>query len=198
MTQALPTSDQVTHYKKIWEYFANLSPEAAAKIDPLLWDSIIGGATAPADFEMMPRPELVRARWEAARAAPGNVEAQQVFHETWERGLDTLRELERVHPGIVPRRAGTERRAAQLVAPLLVAPTALSQPLQGVDLVTNETPGWVYAMAGIGGLLGAVHGYRRNRGSVGWAIAWGVAGTLLPLPTTGVALLQGYGKKKGR
>ncbi len=47
-----------------------------------------------------------------------------------------------------------------------------------------------------GGALGTYHGYKRNRGSIGWAIGWGVLGYIFPIITTVVALAQGYGKPK--
>ena len=47
------------------------------------------------------------------------------------------------------------------------------------------------------GLLGAMmagyHGSKRNGGSVGWTIGWGLLGGLFPLVTNGIALAQGYG-----
>ena len=42
---------------------------------------------------------------------------------------------------------------------------------------------------------GAYHGYRRNK-SVGWAIGWALAGSFFPLITTGIAVAQGFGKRK--
>lgn len=49
----------------------------------------------------------------------------------------------------------------------------------------------------LGTFVGAYHGYQRNR-SAGWATLWGVFGFLFPLPTLGVAAIQGYGKPKRR
>lgn len=40
----------------------------------------------------------------------------------------------------------------------------------------------------------AYHGYKRNRGSAGWAVAWGTLGFLFPIITPIVALVQGYGE----
>lgn len=42
---------------------------------------------------------------------------------------------------------------------------------------------------------GAYHGYRRNQ-SIGWALAWGFAGAIFPIITPGIALAQGFGKRK--
>jgi hypothetical protein len=50
-------------------------------------------------------------------------------------------------------------------------------------------------IAGTG--LGAYHGYRRNK-SVGWAIGWGVMGSMFPILTVAIALAQGFAKPKGR
>lgn len=40
----------------------------------------------------------------------------------------------------------------------------------------------------------AYHGYRRHRGSYGWAIAWMFAGGAFPLVAPALALAQGFGK----
>lgn len=50
-------------------------------------------------------------------------------------------------------------------------------------------------MAGSG--AAAYHGYKRN-GSVKWAIVWGLLGGLAPIITNGIALAQGFGKRKGQ
>ena len=55
--------------------------------------------------------------------------------------------------------------------------------------------GQLVSYAGVG--VGAFHGYRRNRGSVGWAIGWALLGGLFPLITGGIAIAQGLGKPKG-
>jgi hypothetical protein len=54
------------------------------------------------------------------------------------------------------------------------------------------------AISTLGTGLGAYHGYKRNGGSVGWAIGWGLLGGLVPIITVPVALAQGFGKRKGR
>lgn len=46
--------------------------------------------------------------------------------------------------------------------------------------------------------LAVFHGYRRNRGSIGWAIGWGMLAAFSPIITIGIALAQGVGKPKGR
>jgi len=45
-----------------------------------------------------------------------------------------------------------------------------------------------------GAALGAYHGYKRNKGSVGWAIGWAFFGSLLPILAIPIALAQGVGK----
>lgn len=40
----------------------------------------------------------------------------------------------------------------------------------------------------------AYHGYKRND-SIGWGLAWGALGTLIPILTPAVAVAQGFGKR---
>ena len=42
-------------------------------------------------------------------------------------------------------------------------------------------------------VAGVFHGYRRNR-SIGWAIGWGLLGSIFPYITIPVAFAQGFGK----
>jgi hypothetical protein len=44
--------------------------------------------------------------------------------------------------------------------------------------------------------LSAYHGYRRNRGSVGWAVGWALLGGIFPIITPAIAFAQGFGKPK--
>jgi hypothetical protein len=66
----------------------------------------------------------------------------------------------------------------------------------------TATPAWVWwawravSMAGAG--ASAYHGYKRNRGSIGWTIGWAFLGGLAPPITVGVAFAQGFGKPKVR
>ena len=59
----------------------------------------------------------------------------------------------------------------------------------------GESVGKIISYGAVG--LGAFHGYRRNRGSVGWAIGWAVLAGFFPLITSGIAVAQGVGKPKG-
>jgi hypothetical protein len=49
-------------------------------------------------------------------------------------------------------------------------------------------------------VLGVIHGYRRNHGSVAWAAAWGAMGSAFPVFTPALAYVQGFGipSKGGR
>jgi hypothetical protein len=44
--------------------------------------------------------------------------------------------------------------------------------------------------------VSAYHGYKRNNGSIGWAIGWGLLGGLFPVIVPAVAFAQGIGEKK--
>lgn len=46
-----------------------------------------------------------------------------------------------------------------------------------------------------GAAIGAYHGYKRNGGSIGWAIGWSLLGGMFPVITVPVALAQGLGKR---
>jgi len=55
----------------------------------------------------------------------------------------------------------------------------------------------IYAVLGLVGTgVGAYHGYRRNNGSVGWAIGWALLGGIFPVIMLPVAFAQGVGKPK--
>ncbi|HEY5656558.1 MAG TPA: hypothetical protein VIY27_02095 [Myxococcota bacterium] len=40
----------------------------------------------------------------------------------------------------------------------------------------------------------AYHGYKRHRGSLGWAIGWAIMGSLFPVITPAIAVAQGFGQ----
>lgn len=40
--------------------------------------------------------------------------------------------------------------------------------------------------------VSAYHGYKRNNGSVGWAIVWGFLGGAFPVITPSIALAEGF------
>jgi len=57
-----------------------------------------------------------------------------------------------------------------------------------------ESPAWrILSMAGAA--LGAFHGYKRND-SIGWAIGWGLLGSIAPIIVIPIAFAQGFGKRK--
>lgn len=51
-----------------------------------------------------------------------------------------------------------------------------------------------WGASAISGGASAYHGYRRHRGSLGWAIGWGLLGSIFPIITPAIALAQGFGK----
>lgn len=58
---------------------------------------------------------------------------------------------------------------------------------------------WVmfYSVLGmVGGATGIYHGYKRNRNSLGWGLAWGLVGSIFPVITIPVMFAQGFGKRK--
>lgn len=71
-----------------------------------------------------------------------------------------------------------------------------------VSVLGTTLPSWwgpVMLTASILGTgAGAYHGFKRNRGSVGWAIVWGLLGGMFPIITVPVAFAQGYAKPRGR
>lgn len=57
----------------------------------------------------------------------------------------------------------------------------------------------IYGLAGLAGAgLGAYHGYKRNNDSIGWAVGWGLFGSVLPILAIPIAVAQGIGKPKMR
>lgn len=55
---------------------------------------------------------------------------------------------------------------------------------------------WVYAISA--SISGYVHGYNRNKKSVGWGFAWAAFGLFFPALSVGWSLGQGYRKPRGR
>lgn len=57
--------------------------------------------------------------------------------------------------------------------------------------------GWaIYAaVSTVSMAVSAYHGYKRND-SIGWALAWGLLGSLFPVITPVIAVAQGFGKPK--
>lgn len=72
--------------------------------------------------------------------------------------------------------------------------TGATAPPADNSTSTLATLGTLAAVAGT--TIGAYHGYVRNGGSVGWAIAWGLLGGAFPLITVPIAVVQGVGTRK--
>lgn len=79
----------------------------------------------------------------------------------------------------------------------------LEDPLAGTMFADPEENGafraWimfynVLSLVGMG--AGVYHGYKRNDDSIGWAVAWGIFGGLLPVISIPISLAQGFGKEK--
>lgn len=48
----------------------------------------------------------------------------------------------------------------------------------------------------LGMVAAAIHGARRNNGSLFWGAVWGIAGRFMPIAVPALALAQGYAQKK--
>ena len=78
-------------------------------------------------------------------------------------------------------------------------PAAVLPSSQDRSAGTAENiPGWYRLASYAGAASGVFHGYKRHRGSIGWAIGWGLLGGILPVITIPLSLAQGYGKPRGR
>lgn len=76
-----------------------------------------------------------------------------------------------------------ELQAARLAGYEEVSPAArIALNVAGIAIVTALT----------------YHGYKRNKGSVGWALAWGLGGGLVWPITLPIAFFQGYAKPAKR
>jgi len=73
--------------------------------------------------------------------------------------------------------------------------------LARVGIETNELPEedpiWRYFRYAASGVA-TYHGYKRNSGSIGWALGWGLLASLFPVPVLAIALAQGLGHKAKR
>lgn len=74
---------------------------------------------------------------------------------------------------------------------------SVSPQMYGLGVVDPmmSTMATVYKVASFaGGVIGAYHGYKRHRGSIGWAIGWSLLGGLFWPIALPVAYAQGIGK----
>ncbi len=93
--------------------------------------------------------------------------------------------------------AGTARtQAAQALIAHGVTPNAVSGALGWLETAGKIPTSTIWGVLSIAsGAASAFHGYRRN-GSIGWALWWGLIGTVFPVITPTIALAQGFGKRK--
>jgi hypothetical protein len=59
---------------------------------------------------------------------------------------------------------------------------------------TGALIGAWWSLSTVSGLLSAYHGYKRNNGNLGWALAWFIMGSALPVVVPVIAFTQGYAK----
>lgn len=102
--------------------------------------------------------------------------------------------------GAALRRAYAKAAGLSTWSPTTSALAKLASPL-GASQADTSAPTWstpikagLWALSAVGAGACAYHGYKRNSGSVGWAIGWGVLGGLFPILTTVIAFAEGYAK----
>jgi len=77
--------------------------------------------------------------------------------------------------------------------------SALGQAVDSSPLTISVRPtgaliGAWWSLSTVSGLLSAYHGFKRNNGNVGWALAWFLMGSAFPVVVPGYAFYQGYAK----
>lgn len=84
---------------------------------------------------------------------------------------------------------------------MIVMTPRRTHPLAGLGaplaVERGPAPGWMVAwrvLAAVSAGASAYHGYKRNRGAIGWTIGWALLGGIFPIITPAVALAQGFGK----
>lgn len=60
---------------------------------------------------------------------------------------------------------------------------------------TGALIGAWWSLSTVSGLLSAYHGFKRNNGSLGWALAWFLAGSALPVVVPVIAFTQGFAQE---
>lgn len=85
----------------------------------------------------------------------------------------------------------------------MMARSGEAQEIVGGDddgVIGKEITGLAKSAWTIGGMVSgpamAYHGFKRNNGSIGWAVVWGVFGWLLFPVTPAIAVAQGFAKPK--
>jgi hypothetical protein len=69
-----------------------------------------------------------------------------------------------------------------------------TSPLTITVRPTGALIGAWWSLSTVSGLLSAYHGYKRNNGNLGWALAWFIMGSALPVVVPVIAFTQGYAK----
>jgi hypothetical protein len=73
----------------------------------------------------------------------------------------------------------------------------LAPEFRGLSAISMGDPGFRTVMYGLSAVSAAAcgyHGYKRNRGSIGWTIGWVLLGSALPLIAPAIGLAQGWAK----
>lgn len=87
------------------------------------------------------------------------------------------------------------------VSALGQAADSLGQADSPVTLTVRPTGALIgawWSLSTVSGLLSAYHGLKRSGGNLGWALAWFLAGSALPVLVPIVAFSQGYAKPAPR
>lgn len=93
------------------------------------------------------------------------------------------------------------------VAPVAVAPgvvrvagapsTGQTQPTRTASNNTGLLS--LYGAFALATTAAAVyHGYKRNRGSIPWALGWGLFGSAIPIAAAPLIIAEGFGKPEGK
>lgn len=81
------------------------------------------------------------------------------------------------------------------VAPLGQESSPAPMTTSGSSSLAIGRTGTVWGLAGTAAAVAlAYHGYRRNHGSIGWALAWAVVGGVSWPIALGIAWAQGFGR----
>lgn len=68
-----------------------------------------------------------------------------------------------------------------------------SRALAGPGATPNGIDFGLWDIACVAGAtMGIYHGYKRNQGSVGWALGWGALGAVLPIVAIPLMLAEGF------
>lgn len=93
----------------------------------------------------------------------------------------------------MPTTTSPSTRPVTPITPLPVARPAVAAPGPPDPEDSLDPLGMALSTAGMA--AGLYHGYRRNQ-SLGWSLVWGVLGAAVPIPTTVIAVAQGFGQPR--